>query len=282
MIAKPEPIAFASADGRQAHALYYPPTQPRLRGARRRAAAAGRAQPRRPDRRAPRRRSTCRSSTGPAAASPWSTSTTAAAPATAAPTASALDGAVGHRRRRRLRRGRRATWPTRGEVDPARLAIRGGSAGGYTTLCALDLPRRLRGRRQLLRRRRPRGAGRATRTSSSRATSTAWSAPSPRRPSVYRERSPIHHVDRLTLPGDPLPGPGGQGRAAEPGRDDGRRAAAEGPAGRLPRRSRASGTASGAPRRSRRRSRPSCSFYCRVFGFEPEEPLVPLAIENLG
>ena len=29
------------------------------------------------------------------------------------------------------------TSSTRGEADPARLAIRGGSAGGYTTLCAL-------------------------------------------------------------------------------------------------------------------------------------------------
>ena len=30
-----------------------------------------------------------------------------------------------------------ATWSTRGQVDGDRLAIRGGSAGGYTTLCAL-------------------------------------------------------------------------------------------------------------------------------------------------
>ena len=60
-----------------------------------------------------------------------------------------------------------------GEVDGNRLAIRGGSAGGYTTLCRPHLPQRLQGRRQLLRRQRPRSAGQATRTSSSRATSTA-------------------------------------------------------------------------------------------------------------
>ena len=60
-----------------------------------------------------------------------------------------------------------------GEVDGERMAIRGGWAGGYATLCALDLPRRLRRRRQLLRGRRRRGARRATPTSSSRATSTA-------------------------------------------------------------------------------------------------------------
>ena len=61
----------------------------------------------------------------------------------------------------------------RGEVDGSRLAIRGGSAGGYTTLCALDLPRRLS---------KPAPATTAsaiwkrwpkTRTSSSRAISTA-------------------------------------------------------------------------------------------------------------
>ena len=94
-------------------------------------------QPRRPDR--PRRpaRSSPRSSSGPAAASRCSTSTTAAAPATAAPTASGstATGAIVDVEdcvnARALPRGERAR-PTRD-----RLAIRGGSAGGYTTLCAL-------------------------------------------------------------------------------------------------------------------------------------------------
>ena len=48
-----------------------------------------------------------------------------------------LDGRVGRRRRRRLRRGAPGSSPTRGDVDRERLAIAGGSAGGYTTLCAL-------------------------------------------------------------------------------------------------------------------------------------------------
>ena len=43
---------------------------------------------------------------------------------------------LGHRRCRRLRQ-RRALSCRRGQVDGNRLAIRGGSAGGYTTLCAL-------------------------------------------------------------------------------------------------------------------------------------------------
>ena len=47
-----------------------------------------------------------------------------------------------------------------GEADGRRLAIHGGSAGGYTMLCALAFHRRLRGRRQLLRRGRRRDARR--------------------------------------------------------------------------------------------------------------------------
>ena len=47
----------------------------------------------------------------------------------------------------------------RGEVDGNRLAIRGGSAGGYTTLCALTFRERFQSRRQPLRHQRPRSAG---------------------------------------------------------------------------------------------------------------------------
>ena len=46
-----------------------------------------------------------------------------------------------------------------GKVDGDRLVIHGGSAGGYTTLCALTFRDVFSGGRQLLRRRRPGGAG---------------------------------------------------------------------------------------------------------------------------
>ena len=46
-----------------------------------------------------------------------------------------------------------------GEVDGERLMITGGSAGGYTTLCALTFRQLLQGRRQPLRHRRPRSHG---------------------------------------------------------------------------------------------------------------------------
>ena len=59
-----------------------------------------------------------------------------AAPVTAAPTAacSTANGASSTWRTVWRQRGHLAGI---GRADPARLAIRGGSAGGYTTLCAL-------------------------------------------------------------------------------------------------------------------------------------------------
>ena len=94
--------------------------------------------------------------------------TTAAAPATAARTASACNGTWGIVDVDDCVNAARYL-AERGEVDGERLAIRGGSAGGYTTLCALIFHDDFSGRRQLLRRRRLRGAGATTRTSSSRA-----------------------------------------------------------------------------------------------------------------
>ena len=48
-----------------------------------------------------------------------------------------LQRPVGHRRRRRLRQRRALSRRSSGRADGERLAITGGSAGGYTTLCAL-------------------------------------------------------------------------------------------------------------------------------------------------
>ena len=80
-----------------------------------------------------------------------------------------------------------------GRADPERLAIRGGSAGGYTTLCALTF-------HDCFKAGRPGTASAtwkrccATPTSSRAAISTAWSAPGPRPP------PPIAPARRSTMP----------------------------------------------------------------------------------
>ena len=87
----------------------------------------------------------------------------------------------------------------RGEADPARLAIRGGSAGGYTTLCALTF-------RDVF----TAGAshfGISDLEALARETHKLEShyldhliGPYPERRDLYVERSPIHFTDRLSCP----------------------------------------------------------------------------------
>jgi dipeptidyl aminopeptidase/acylaminoacyl peptidase len=94
-----------------------------------------------------------------------------------------------------------ARWlADQGRVDPARMAIRGGSAGGYTTLAALVVEDT------------PFVAGadyfgvadlEAMTTDTHKFESRYLDgliAPYPERRDIYRERSPIHHVERLTQP----------------------------------------------------------------------------------
>jgi dipeptidyl aminopeptidase/acylaminoacyl peptidase len=87
----------------------------------------------------------------------------------------------------------------RGEVDGNRLAITGGSAGGYTTLCALTFRDAFRvgasryGISDL--------AGLATDTHKFESRYTdRLVGPYPEARDLYEARSPIHHVDRLARP----------------------------------------------------------------------------------
>ena len=194
----PRAITFPTSGDDRRPRLLLPADQPRVRGARRRAAAADRAEPRRPDlahdpvprprvpvldqprlrrrrRQLPRQhrlrpRVTAGACRGPGA---WSTSTTASPP--------------------------RATWPTSGEADGARLAIRGGSAGGYATLCALVFHDDF-------------AAGASyygVADTETLATDThkfesryldGLIGPYPEHRDLYRERSPIHFVEQLRAP----------------------------------------------------------------------------------
>jgi len=93
-----------------------------------------------------------------------------------------------------------ATWlAAQGLVDPARLAIRGGSAGGYTTLCAVTFRDVFAAGASYY------GVGdlqalaRDTHKFESRYLDRIV-APLPDGVATYRERSPIHFVDRIRTP----------------------------------------------------------------------------------
>ena len=86
----------------------------------------------------------------------------------------------------------------RGDADPARVGVRGGSAGGYTTLNALTRHDFFTRRRQPLRPRRPRDVRHRRHAQVRVAYLDSLVGPYPERRDVYRERSPIHHVDDLS------------------------------------------------------------------------------------
>lgn len=176
-----------------------------------------------------------------------------------------------------------ARWlADQGRVDPARLCIRGGSAGGYTTLTALA------------RADTPFAAGadqcgladleviaRETHKFESRYLDSLI-APYPEGRDVYRDRSPIHHVDAFTRPlivvqglEDEVVPPNQSEMIVEALRAKGV------PVAYLP----FEGEQHGLRRAEniRRALDAELSFYAQVFGFElpADEGIEPVAIENL-
>ncbi|MGA2552040.1 MAG: S9 family peptidase [Burkholderiaceae bacterium] len=87
----------------------------------------------------------------------------------------------------------------RGRVDPQRLVIRGGSAGGFTTLCALTFHDTFKAGASYYGVSDLKALDRDTHKFESRYTDTLL-AEEPERTRLYFERSPIHHVDRLACP----------------------------------------------------------------------------------
>ena len=168
----------------------------------------------------------------------------------------------------------------RGEVDPNRLIITGGSAGGYTTLCALTF-------RDVFK------AG-ASHFGVSDAEALAQDThklesryldgllgPYPEKRDVYRERSPINFTERLSCPviffqglEDKVVPPNQAEQMVEalrskgisvayvafPGEQHGFRQA----------------------KNIKRALNTELYFYSRVFGFELAEPVEPVRIENLS
>ena len=173
---EPQIRTFTGPAGRDIHAHIYPPHHPGCVRPRRRTAAVRRVGARRPHQPRARSSSTWRSPTSPRAASASPRSTTAARPG------------YGREYRNRLRE----QWGVvdvedcaavalaladEGTADRGRLAIRGGSAGGWTAAASLTAHRRLRLRHDHLPHPRPGGLGaRGRPTTSSRSTWSPWSA----------------------------------------------------------------------------------------------------------
>ena len=196
-VSLPEPIEFETTGGRTAYAFFYPPTHPDCQGPK--------------DERPPL---LVKSHGGPTAATApvlnlavqyWTSRGFAVVDVN-------YGGSTGYGRAYRERL--RGQWGVvdvddcvnaalhlarEGRVDRERLAISGGSAGGYTTLCALTFRDVFRAGASHY------GIGdlealaRDTHKFESRYTD-GLVGPYPERADLYRERSPIHFTERLSCP----------------------------------------------------------------------------------
>ena len=169
--------------------------------------------------------------------------------------------------------------PETGEVDPKRLAIDGGSAGGYTTLCALTFTDVFAAGASYF------GIGdlvtfvRDTHKFESRYLDRLV-GPYPERADLYRERSPINYVERLSCP--VILFQGLEDRIVPPNQAEEMVAALREkgePVAYLP----FEGEQHGFRRAEniQRALDAEFYFYSRIFGFQPADTLEPVDIENL-
>jgi dipeptidyl aminopeptidase/acylaminoacyl peptidase len=167
----------------------------------------------------------------------------------------------------------------RGDVDPARLAIRGGSAGGYTTLCALTFTDEFSAGASYF------GVADAV----ALATDThkfesryldRLIGPWPEAEARYRERSPIRFTDRLSCPVILLQGL--EDEVVPPSQAEMMAAALDAkgiPYAYLPFEGEQHGFRQAA--HIRRALEAEIYFYSRVFGFDLADPVEPLPIAHL-
>jgi len=168
----------------------------------------------------------------------------------------------------------------RGEVDGARLAIRGGSAGGYTTLCALTFHKIFAAGASHYGIGDAEALARDTHKFESRYLDRLI-GPYPERADLYRARSPIHFTDRLACPviffqglEDPVVPPNQAEAMVAALKEKGIPVAYVSFEGEQHGFRRAENI--------QRALDAELYFYSRIFGFEPAEPLEPVAIENLN
>ncbi len=276
-IARPQAISFPSRDGRTAHGFHYPPANPNC------AAPAGDLPP-----------LIVRSHGGPTgAASPalrlayqfWTSRGFAIVDVDYA-------GSTGYGRA--YRASLNGLWGiadvedciaaaehlvAKGLADPARLVISGGSAGGFTTLAALTFHDTFKAGASAY------GIGdlealmRTTHKFESRYLDRLvgpWPAAADR----YRERSPIHYIDRLTCP--LILFQGLQDRVVPPAQSEAMRDAVrlKGlPVAYLTFPGEGHGFRAAATQQAVLMA--EYAFYCRVFGIESDDELPELEIENL-
>ena len=196
-LSRPQPISYESAGGRQAHALYYPPANADVEP---------------PDDERPPL--VVMSHGGPTSAT--SSALNLAIQFWTSRGVAVVDvnygGSTGYGREyRELLNGR---WgivdvddcvhaalhlANTGEVDYDRLAIRGGSAGGYTTLCALTFRDIFSAGASLYGVADLEALARDTHKFESRYLD-GLVGPYPDAVDVYRERSPIHHAELISCP----------------------------------------------------------------------------------
>ena len=166
----------------------------------------------------------------------------------------------------------------RGDVDGGRMAIRGGSAGGFTTLSALTFHDVFRAGASLYGVSDLEALTRDTHKFESRYLDTLI-GPYPERRDLYLERSPIHHVDRLSTP--LILFQGLEDRVVPPNQSEMMRAALREkgvPVAYLPFEDEQHGF-----RRAENIKRTldaELYFYSRVFGFDLADPVEPVDIEN--
>ena len=168
---------------------------------------------------------------------------------------------------------------SRGLVDGERLIVRGGSAGGYTTLSALTFRDVFKAGASHYGVSDLESLATDTHKFESRYLDTLV-GPYPERRDLYLERSPVHHTDRLSCPvvlfqglEDDVVPPSQAEMMVEALRAKGL------PVAYVP----FEGEQHGFRRAEnvKRALEAELYFYSRVFRFEPAEPIEPLEIENL-
>ncbi|KYC40217.1 peptidase S9 [Scytonema hofmannii PCC 7110] len=168
----------------------------------------------------------------------------------------------------------------RGEVDANRLAISGGSAGGYTTLCALTFRNTFKAGASYYGVSDTEALARDTHKFESRYLD-GLIGPYPQQRQLYQERSPIHFTDRLACPiiffqglEDKVVLPNQSEAMVEVLRRKGLPVAYVAFAGEQHGFRNAQNI--------KRALDGELYFYSRIFGFELAEPVEPVEIENLS